>query len=248
MLDTTAELKENAMLRYKPELFHEWDFKKNNEIGLDIYSVTKGSHKKAWWICSICKRNWSAMIKTRVSKNTGCKSCSSKDLIQNITGQKSLPMIQTRPDLVSLLKNRSVAYSETKNSMKIADWICDCCGLEIPKTIKTVSRIGLNCPVCNSSFSYGERLIFSLLKRNRVVFDWHKTFSWSKNKEYDFYIPETNTIIEVHGKQHYYPTLELTRSFIEEQENDIFKEELARKNGISNYVIINASKSDFDIL
>jgi len=35
-----------------------------------------------------------------------------------------------------------------------------------------------------------------------VLYETEVQFDWSDNKRYDFYLPEYNAIIEMHGKQH----------------------------------------------
>lgn len=240
-----SKLTENSFLVIRPELFIEWDFRKN--IDLDIYSITKGTHKRAWWKCQFCSREWETSIKSRMLKNTKCKTCSSKGLIKNITNSDFKPMIETAPKLIDSLVDKNIAKIESKNSMRKVDWKCSC-GLIMQKTIKVVYRLGLNCPLCNDSFSFGERIVFHTLRESEVEFEWHKTFDWSDNKEYDFYLPELNGIIEVHGKQHYEASLELTRTFEEEQENDKLKEQLAKDNGIKHYIVINARESDFEFI
>ena len=34
-----------------PELMSEWDFEKNNALGLFPYNVGPGTIRKAWWKC-----------------------------------------------------------------------------------------------------------------------------------------------------------------------------------------------------
>ena len=53
---------------------------------------------------------------------------------------------------------------------------------------------------------------------------------------YDFYIPELEAIIEVHGSQHYGQGFEKVggRTLEEEQINDRLKEDLAKQNGIKH--------------
>ena len=104
--------------------------------------------------------------------------------------------------------------------------------------------------ICSDSISYGEKFVYGLLKQLNIDFIIqlsNTTFKWCDNKKYDFYIPLNNTIIEVNGIQHY---KENNRglSLEEEIKNDIFKKELALNNGISNYIVIDCRKSDFEWL
>lgn len=107
--------------------------------------------------------------------------------------------------------------------------------------------------------SFPERVTKALLNQLNIKYDYEKVFLWSEGdpthsykgrKRYDFYIPSTNTIIEVHGAQHYNKGFEALggRTLQEEQKNDKQKYDLAVKNGISNYIIIDAHSSKLDYL
>lgn len=95
--------------------------------------------------------------------------------------------------------------------------------------------------------SYGERLMYSLLKKYNIDFVREREFSWSQSRRYDFYLPKNKTIIEVHGSQHYYES-GMGRPLEEEQVNDELKRSLAERNGIQFYIVIdmrNSSLSEF---
>ena len=62
------------------ELMSEWDWEKNNKIGLDPLKITVGSHSKAWWICK-CRHEWEAEIKNRAKGRTGCPYCLNKKVL-----------------------------------------------------------------------------------------------------------------------------------------------------------------------
>jgi hypothetical protein len=55
-------------------------------------------------------------------------------------------------------------------------------------------------------------------------------------------------IIEVHGEQHYKKSFVTAggRSLEEEIENDMYKEQLAKLNGIAHYIVVDASRATFD--
>jgi hypothetical protein len=55
----------------------EWDYEKNNKLGLDPSKITYGSHKKAWWKCEN-KHNWNAQCTNRTIGKTGCPYCSGR--------------------------------------------------------------------------------------------------------------------------------------------------------------------------
>lgn len=107
--------------------------------------------------------------------------------------------------------------------------------------------------------SFPERVTAAVLSQLNLPFDREKVFEWSEGdakkaykgrKRYDFYLPENNTIIEVHGAQHYEKGFEAIggRTLKEEQKNDEQKHSLAIKNGITNYIVIDAHRSKFEFL
>ena len=69
-----------------------------------------------------------------------------------------------------------------------------------------------------------------------------KTFDWSQRKRYDFYIEEINTIIVVHGDQHYANSFESIggKTLEKEIENDALKQRLAIENGMNNDIVRDA--------
>lgn len=111
-------------------------------------------------------------------------------------------------------------------------------------------RNGFSCPKCSDKISIGEKIMYLLLSDLGVDFIREYSFEGSVSR-YDFYIPMLSTIIEVHGKQHYegsFETYDGGRNLLEEQKNDKAKYNFALQNGIQNYIIIDARKSDFDYI
>lgn len=161
--------------------------------------------------------------------------------------------LQTKfPDIAKMLCNKEDGITHIYNSTDKVDWVCPICGDIIPqKAIDYVLSRGLKCPHCTDKhLKYPERVMFELLKLLNIDFQMHISFPWSKNKEYDFYIPSLSCIIETHGGQHYkrWGTWENGRTLEEEQENDIIKQKLALNNGIKKYIIIDCRYSDFNFI
>lgn len=104
------------------------------------------------------------------------------------------------------------------------------------------------CPVCGKKTSYSERFVYSILKQANIIFIPQMEFTWLHNRFYDVYLPDFNTIIEIHGIQHYKPVKLNKKETPEETykntvESDKLKYDAAISNGLS-YYIINASESD----
>lgn len=152
----------------------------------------------------------------------------------------------THPEFAKLFWNVEDSLVYTYSSKKKADFKCPICLNKIPnKTIGNVYSKGLPCQYCSDGLSYPEKFMFSLLEQVRIEFNHQKTFVWSKNKQFDFYIPSLNCIIETHGEQHYEKTPR-GRTLKEEQENDEFKYNLAFSNKISKYYAIDCRKSELE--
>lgn len=111
--------------------------------------------------------------------------------------------------------------------------------LQRPKDIITGHS---SCPKCSKRISKGEKKIGKFLSINEVPYEKEKTFSWSKGRRYDFYLPTYNLIIEYNGIQHYKEVPNFFRPLEEQQKIDKEKQEKALENGYQ-YLII--SYEDF---
>ena len=48
----------NDLKTTHPELLDEWDYEKNNKLGIFPEKVSRGSNEKVWWICKKCGYEW----------------------------------------------------------------------------------------------------------------------------------------------------------------------------------------------
>ncbi len=87
-----------------------------------------------------------------------------------------------------------------------------------------------------------ERIVGALLELNNVEFQIERTFNDLPRKRFDFYLPKTNTLIEVHGEQHYKQS-SIFGSLEDIKESDRIKKEYAKENGIT-YIEIPAKRSE----
>lgn len=55
----------------------EWNWSKNNSLGIKPSEITHGSKEKAWWKCSKCKHEWQARIDRRTT-GSGCPACAKR--------------------------------------------------------------------------------------------------------------------------------------------------------------------------
>lgn len=305
-----SELKGNAMLLHRTDLWIEWDFVNNKN--LDIYNVTKGSDKKAWWKCSKCGENYNSVIHSRV-KGVNCPYCRGlkpspkynlstinptlslewsnintkppteytpssgkivwwlgkcghefKARIADRSSGKGCPycvhngkvllgfndITTTHPHIVEFFNEKSEACKYTKGSSKKIKFKCHC-GNIMTKRISDVIKRGLNCPVCSDGISFGEKILYNLLKEYNIEFKYDSKLEWSGNKRYDFILTDyCNSIIEIHGEQHSkISTGNFKVTNLDKQiENDKFKKQLAIDNGVIDYFEIHIHNKDINQL
>ena len=153
----------------------------------------------------------------------------------------------THPELAEKLINSNDGYNYSFGSNKKLEWKCDVCGTIIFKTPNKMSKSMCLCKDCRLSKSYGEKFFMSVLNQLCEIYDTEVCFEWSEHKRYDFYLPEYNVIVEIHGSQHSSSkdfSLLGGKTYIEESMNDDMKKDLALDNRISEYIIINNVYSD----
>lgn len=73
------------------ELMKEWDYEKNDELGLDPEKLTKGSKKKPWWICPK-KHEWKTSVNHR-SNGSNCPYCCGQKVCEDNCLESKYPKI-----------------------------------------------------------------------------------------------------------------------------------------------------------
>lgn len=219
-----------------PSLLREWNYERNNICPTE---VTRGSSKKAWWICEL-GHEWETAIGDRTRRNQGCPYCSNRMLWVGYND-----MWTTNPELASILANHEDGYKYMQGSGKYVDWKCSSCNnITKNKQIRNVKNQGISCCYCSPSVSIGERIMSNTLKELSIDFEYQKTFEWLKNRRYDFYLSKDNIIIETHGGQHY--SRKMFKDPKIQKKIDKIKEDSAQNNGISEYIVIDCSSGEIE--
>lgn len=208
----------------------------------------KGMGIKIKWLCyKNPKHIFDATPTELIHGNRGCPYCSRKRVFVGETD-----LWTTHPETAKMLLNSDEGYIYSSGSGKKVDWLCPVCGCIIKnKSIEKVVKRGLSCPVCSDGISYPEKFVACVFNQLNVDFKRYNIFEWSNGKIYDFYIPSLNLIVETHGIQHYVEVKfsnKQSKSLAEEQQNDIYKEKIAKSNGISNYIVLDCRKSEKNFL
>lgn len=165
-------------------------------------------------------------------KNLDCNYC--KGTRHNCNKQSYQYLLNKKYDDRFIVENFT-----SMNDKVLLKCRCGFCFTILP--ISTLRARGIKCPKCERNRSKAEIYIEDYLVKHQIFFEREKHFNWMEYKtRYDFYIPESNLIIEFHGEQHY----SFTSYFYSSQEEwelakrrDEVKEKLAIENNI-NYLVI----------
>ena len=173
--------KEKKYVIDNAQLMAEWDWEKNNELGLYPHLLTCGSGKKAWWKCRICHNDWQSDIKHR-NIGRGCPRCSI--LKRGYSHTKT--RILNNGSLANMNPNLAAQWHPTKNqgltpddvtsmSNKIVWWKCEH-NQEWQASINNRAK-GRGCPYCsNKKILEGYN---DLMTTHPALTD---EWNWEKNK------------------------------------------------------------------
>lgn len=204
-------------------------------------NLTKRGYK---YHCLNCN-NIDVICEYNIDKGNGCSVCSNSKVVKGINDIST-----TNPELVKYFVHSNDVYKYSYLSGKEVLMKCPNCGFKKVTIISTLYSQGFSCKKCGDKVSFPQKIMLNLLNQLNIEFETEKTFLWSQNKKFDFYIRTNNCIIEMHGLQHYKGGFEKLggRSLKEEKENDTLKEKIAKENYIKDYIIINCSKSELNFI
>lgn len=232
-MSIVAEKKEKRYVSDNAQLMDEWDWEKNNALGLDPSRLTYGSGKKAWWLCSK-GHSWATSVYHRSSRNSGCPYCSNKKILPGYNDlQSQRPLLMAEWDFE---KNTIQPSSVAVMSNKIAYWVC-------PKGHKYTKAIcqrvsGSDCPICNRArrTSFPEQCFFYYIKElyPDAINSYKDVFD--NGMELDIYIPAIKTGIEYDGVYWH------DKTSLSKEER---KYRICRKNGIRLLRIKEGEFADF---
>lgn len=151
-------------------LSEEWDWEKNDEMGIKPDEVTAGSHKKAAWRCKM-GHEWEAAVSSRVRMGCGCPYCSG---LRPVIGESDLATIA--PILASEwhpTRNGSLTPQDVTEGSGKKVWWLGKCGHEWEASVVGRTK-GKGCPVCaNRTLVQG---VNDLQTTNpALITEWHPT-------------------------------------------------------------------------
>ena len=179
VFDSSIKLKDNALLKHRPEIFSEWDFEKNGALGLDIYKITQSSAKVAWWNCPICSSPYDMRTDYRGGKQkSNCPYCSGRRV--NHTNSLASLFPKIAKEWHPTLNNELTVNDVHGCGGKLVWWLCPKC--ESPYDMMVDARTGKkksNCPYCRGYRVNHTNSLASL--RPVLTHQWHPILNGDKS-------------------------------------------------------------------
>ena len=135
----------NDLATTNPKLLKEWNYSKNEILGLNPESVTKGAEKKVWWICPKCNESYECYIYSKKEKQ-GCPYC------RKLIGVGVNDIFTIKPcwkkywNYEENEKRGINPYNLRRRSHIKVNWICSICGKSFDRLLaKTKEEV-----ICNN--------------------------------------------------------------------------------------------------
>lgn len=181
-------------LTERKDLMSEWDYEKNNELGLNPKTLLHKSNKKAWWKCS-CGHSWQMEIYRR-TEGRNCPFCSHKRVLVGFNDLQTL-----YPEIAKEWhseKNENIKITDcVRGCVKVVWWKCSTCGHEWKAKICDRTKKGHGCPECAKKIRGKTRHATALangtpLNNPRLLAEWN----YEKNPlSPENYLPGSNETV-----------------------------------------------------
>lgn len=244
-LISAGHLKELKLSYIFCDLKKDYKYKKYDTIDMDYGTILiKGRYVKnsqKFYMCEIgnvCK----IMKESEIYRSR--KKLSTVEYHKKF-GKK---IYQTHPESKIYFLNTQDIYDFSYGSNRKTYLICPNCNCIKYQKISDLYCKGFSCPCCSDGISYPNKFFANFLKQQSIEFKAEVGFEWSNLKRYDYYIPKLNTIVEIHGLQHYEDVGGYMEDYAKQEKNDKYKREIALSNGIQHYYEINCSISNPDYI
>lgn len=230
-------------MKFTTKQYTEALFAVNSNIeALEDYA---GSRTKIMHRCKVCGHKWME-TPSHLLEGRGCAVCSGRRIGEEPEYKNSIWSSEYKTNFDGYITEEQMKCAMPHSGTKIK-MICPYCGRKKMVRPNDFLRYGFGC-ICNDGISYPNKFIYNFLEQLDVSYFPEQRFDWSDSKIYDFYIPSIQCIIEAHGCQHYIEGFYCKgrRTIEEEQENDRYKRDIAIKNGIKNYIVLDCRESNME--
>lgn len=133
------------------------------------------------------------------------------------------------------LKIKDLTPRKIKIKTDKIEFVCSCGNMFLSTFQNIYYNKTKRCRKCSLSKSELEHKISNYLDSKNVKYIEQYTFKNCKikrNCRFDFYLPKYNSIIEVHGEQHYRENNDFELSLLEQKERDKYKKDYCLNNNI----------------
>lgn len=185
---------------------------------------------------------WITIANNVLNKGSKCPYCYGR---YPIVGETDI--WGTNPEVAQLLFDPEDGHKYKIGSHVELSFVCPICGNKSKHSPRNIKNRGLSCPVCGTGSSYPNKFMFNVLLQLNTKFIPEYSI-YPKKFRYDFFLNEYNTIVEMHGRQHYEGWNQNNISLEEIQKNDAEKYDYAIHNGIENYIVIDSKQSEIKYL
>ena len=231
---------ENGKIKYSTQEYKQKLYKTNPN--LELLDEYINSSTKLHFKC--LKDNYVFLAEPKqVLGGSGCPCCAGRIVVVGINDLHT-----TNPEVSKYLNNYNDGFDITYGTHKKIDFKCPhCSSLKKCRPNHVLDINGkYKCSVCGDGISYPEKFMASVLEQLNIEYIYqltHTYYDWIGNYRYDFYVPSKNLIIEMNGLQHYCSSNCWNSKM---NNSDDIKYELAKNNGIKNFVYVDARYSKFD--
>ena len=125
--------REKKYLIDNTKLMSEWNWTKNNELGLSPNILTCGSAKKVWWVCNDCNHEWSTTVGNRASLGRNCPNCAKLNKKKDVLSAK----LKKHGSLYDNYKNLINEWDYDKNDKSPKEYLSN-----------SSARVGWKCSKC----------------------------------------------------------------------------------------------------
>lgn len=151
--------------------------------------------------CNICGNNRSYLIYNVMRKGNGRFGC-----YECLKVKARKPEKQFKEELEKYCRGRYTLIGKYGRANTKTDFLCNKCNHIFSALPRDIIRGNWGCPRCSQST--GEKYIENYLLEHGIGYEYPKMFEDlvdTKKLHYDFYLPDSNVLIEYQGLQHYEP-------------------------------------------
>lgn len=138
----------NSLAIKRHDLLAEWDWGKNEELGLTPDTATCGMNRTVFWVCPVYHHSYDMNIDVRVRSKAGCPYCSGKRVLAGFND-----LATTHPDITSewvqSVDGKATPQTVSAGSHAMVQWKCSKHGRVWTATVSDRTS-GRSCLTCGS--------------------------------------------------------------------------------------------------